>query len=80
MANFDSLLEFDSRSWLLERQLMLLLLLLLLLLQETADVAVDPSAVTTLLRFVTLDRIITVDHRNQMKFEVSLARILETMF
>ena len=77
MANFDSFLEFDSRSWLLERQLMLLLLLLL---QETADVAVDPSEVTTLLRFVTLDRIITVDHRNQMKFEVSLARILETMF
>ena len=57
MANFDSLLEFDSRSWLLERQLMLLLLLLL---QETADVAVDPSEVTTLLRFVTLDRIITL--------------------
>ena len=55
------------------------MLLLLLLLQETA-VAVDPSEVTTLLRFVTLDRIITVDHRNQMKFEVSLARILETMF
>ena len=56
------------------------MLLLLLVLQETADVDVDPSEVTTLLRFVTLDRIITVDHRNQMKFEVSLARILETMF
>ena len=36
------------------------MLLLLLLLQETADVAVDPSEVTTLLRFVTLDRIITL--------------------